>query len=49
MIMDQNVNQENQYIITEQGDLGLGARQLTNEEQKHVDEQRKAQQQNQKR
>ena len=44
--MDQNTNPENQYIITEQGDLGLGTRQLTNDEQKHVDEQRKAQQQN---
>lgn len=44
--MDQNTNPENQYIITEQGDLGLGTRQLNNDEQKHVDEQRKAQQQN---
>lgn len=43
--MDQNTNPENQYIITEQGDLGLGAHQLNNDEQKKVDEQ-KAQQQN---
>ena len=44
--MDKNANPENQYILTEQGDLGLGARQLTNEEQQHVNEQQKAQKQN---
>ena len=37
----QNTQNNNQYIIMEQGDLGLGTRQLTNEEQKLVDEQQK--------
>lgn len=38
---DQQNTQENQnqYIITEQGDLGLGTKQLTEEEQKKVNEQ----------
>ena len=36
--MDEN-KQENQYVITEQGDLGLGTRQLTDEEQQMVNEQ----------
>ena len=38
---DQQNTQENQnqYIITEQGDLGLGTRQLNEEEQKKVNEQ----------
>jgi hypothetical protein len=31
--------QDNQYIITEQGDLGLGTQQLSDEEQKKVNEQ----------
>ena len=42
---DQNKKNENQYVITEQGDLGLGTRQLTDEEQKHVDEKDKFQKQ----
>lgn len=33
-------NQNNMYIISEQGDLGLGTRQLNEEEQKKVNEQR---------
>ena len=37
----QNTQNNNQYIISEQGDLGLGTRQLTNEEQKLIDEQQK--------
>lgn len=36
--MEDTQKKENQYVITEQGDLGLGTRQLTDEEQKHVDE-----------
>ena len=32
-------NNENQYLITEQGDLGLGTRQLTDKEQALVEEQ----------
>lgn len=35
----QQQNPDNQYIITEQGDLGLGTTQLTNEEQQKVNEQ----------
>lgn len=42
---DQSKKNENQYVITEQGDLGLGTRQLTDEEQKHVDERDKFQKQ----
>lgn len=34
-------NKENQYVLTEQGDLGLGSRQLNDEEQKKVDESKK--------
>lgn len=41
---DQNKKNENQYVITEQGDLGLGTRQLTDEEQKYVDDRNKSQQ-----
>ena len=43
--MEDTQKKENQYLITEQGDLGLGTRQLTNEEQKLVDERDKFQQQ----
>lgn len=32
---------ENQYVLTEQGDLGLGSKQLSDEEQKKVDESKK--------
>ena len=36
----QNTNtSENQYLITEQGDLGLGTRQLTDKEQELVNQQ----------
>lgn len=35
-----NQNTENMYIISEQGDLGLGTRQLNEEEQKKVNEQK---------
>ena len=45
--MEDTQKKENQYLITEQGDLGLGTRQLTNEEQKLVDERDKFQQQQQ--
>lgn len=36
---DQKQESQNQYIITEQGDLGLGTQQLSDEEQKKVNEQ----------
>lgn len=35
-------DKENQYVLTEQGDLGLGSRQLNDEEQKKVDESKKS-------
>ena len=34
-------DKKNLSVITEQGDLGLGARELTDEEQKKVEEARK--------
>ena len=34
-------DKKNLSVITEQGDLGLGARELTDEEQKKVDEAQK--------
>lgn len=37
--MSDQQKQDNQYILTEQGDLGLGAQQLSDEEQKKVNEQ----------
>jgi len=37
--MSDQQKQDNQYIITEQGDLGLGTQQLSDEEQKKVNEQ----------
>jgi hypothetical protein len=37
--MPDQQKQDNQYILTEQGDLGLGAQQLSDEEQKKVNEQ----------
>jgi hypothetical protein len=43
--MEDQQKKENQYVITEQGDLGLGTRQLTDEEQQHVDERDRAQNQ----
>ena len=46
--MEQKPNADNQYMITEQGDLGLGAQQLTNEEQAHLNAQKAAQSQQQK-
>jgi len=42
--MSDQQKQDNQYILTEQGDLGLGAQQLSDEEQKKVNEQQQAQQ-----
>ena len=33
-------NPDNMYVISEQGDLGLGTRQLTDEEQKLMNEQK---------
>lgn len=36
---EQKQESQNQYIITEQGDLGLGTQQLSDEEQKKVNEQ----------
>lgn len=44
-IMDEN---QNMSVITEQGDLGLGTRQLTDEEQKLVNEQQEQQRQQRK-
>lgn len=43
--MDEN---QNMSVITEQGDLGLGTRQLTDEEQKLVNEQQEQQRQQRK-
>lgn len=40
---EQKQESQNQYIITEQGDLGLGTQQLSDEEQKKVNEQQQAQ------
>ena len=37
--INEDINPNNMSIITEQGDLGLGMRQLTNEEQDLVDDQ----------
>lgn len=31
----------NYFVITEQGDLGLGSQQITDEEQEHVEEQKR--------